>query len=238
MSKRTRVRIILIFVLLILAFIVVCYPDKVNVSGNIHNSAVEIETLVREDPVSFNSVLLYLKNKVMPISPGGFIEDLEISLGGPRTVNVKVNERDFAGRFLSGSTYWYFDRDGIVKAATKNEEEDYNTDNPVILITGIGAASVEIEDVMPRADTGLYGKIHSLTSALRGENIEVDEINIGEENITVKTGEVSVNLGDLSNMDQKIGKMKSILPETKGMSGILHLEEYDGSDEGIVFERN
>ncbi len=238
MSARTKIRIILTVIALLAVFAVVFYPDKIEVTGNTHMPASEIRSMVSEDPMAFNSVFLCLRNRARPLRPGGFIDSVSLGLKNPRCVIAKVTEKKMAGYFSADGTYWYFDTEGVVQAASVYTEEELTGGKKVPYVTGIGISGVTLGEPLPGAGTGIYGRLGSLADVLSHDGIEADYVVLENGRVTVWYGTVGVMLGDLSFLDIRIARMKAILPETEGLSGILHLEGYDGTEDGVIFEKD
>ena len=237
MSARTRVRIILIAAVLLGLFLIIFYPDKIETEGNAHVKDAEIRSLLAEDPLAFNSALLCLRARLHPFRPGGYIESVDLSMKNPRCIIAHVTEKKMAGYFASGSAYWYFDSAGIVQAASPYTEEELTGTRNVPLIEGIDISGVTIGESLPGAGTGIFGKIGSLASVLAAEGLSADSLEIAGGRVTAWYGDVGVLLGDLSDLDIRIARMRAILPQTEGMSGYLHLEGYDGTADGVIFEK-
>ena len=49
---------------------------------------------------------------------------------------------------------------------------------------------------------------------------------------------IRVRLGDISNIDDKIMRLKAILPELEGQKGILRMENYEDGMKNITFNKD
>ena len=70
------------------------------------------------------------------------------------------------------------------------------------------------------------------------ENIklEVDKIYFDKNyNITLYFGDVRVYLGTSDYIDEKINRLRFILPELTARSGVLHMENYTGEGDKFTF---
>ena len=59
-----------------------------------------------------------------------------------------------------------------------------------------------------------------------------------EGNLIVTYGEASVNLGKGENIESRVAAVGKTLPSIAGLSGILHLENYDGTQNRFIFSKN
>lgn len=64
-------------------------------------------------------------------------------------------------------------------------------------------------------------------------------LNFGtqEGNLTVTYGGVHVNLGKGDNIESRVAAIGKTLPSIAGLSGILHLENYDGTQNRFIFSK-
>ena len=56
--------------------------------------------------------------------------------------------------------------------------------------------------------------------------------------MTLYFEDIRVRLGDISNIDDKIVKLKAILPELDGQKGILRMENYNENSKNITFNKD
>ena len=69
-------------------------------------------------------------------------------------------------------------------------------------------------------------------------SISPDAVEFDEEmNISLVYDGVTVNLGPDKLMEEKLSRVAAILPSIEGKQGILHMEDYDGSSDNIVFSQ-
>ena len=51
-------------------------------------------------------------------------------------------------------------------------------------------------------------------------------------------GGITVNIGSFTEIEEELYVMNNILPSLAGQSGILHMENYDGSSNRLIFSKN
>ena len=69
--------------------------------------------------------------------------------------------------------------------------------------------------------------------------IKSDKIYFDKNNqMTLYFENIRVRLGDISNIDDKIIRLKAILPELEGECGILRMENYDENMKNITFNKD
>ncbi len=238
-SRRSKIAVIVILLAAAGGFAALCMTKTVKVEGNIHVTDAEVRTMVREMPLYENSVLLCLIQKVRPAAGSGFVEKIDLSLLGPDEVLARVTEKEFAGCTPVNGKYWYFDGRGVILAASDVPEEEREEEARIPVVEGFEKASAGVGEALPFADTELFFRLTALFRALRESAGVPDRTVVGEDGaVTVYYGDVRAALGDLSCLDEKITRLDAVLPDTKGLKGVLHLENYDGSTDSVIFEKD
>ena len=104
-------------------------------------------------------------------------------------------------------------------------------------VEGLNCNEVVLYEKLP-IDDKLLKQLLTLTQTLKRDGLEPDAIVYGVKNAPVlKYDLISVNMGSMEYLTQKVERVKKILPELSGMSGILHLEKWDEQTTNIVFEK-
>ena len=74
---------------------------------------------------------------------------------------------------------------------------------------------------------------------LEESEVQAEKIGLAEDGRYMLTmGNVRVQLGRNIYMSEKISELKGLLPELEGLSGVLHLEEYDATKDSIIFRKD
>ena len=238
-SQVLRIKILLAAAAFLAVFALVFATDAIRVTGNYHVTGNEVRAMLEEQPVSANTVLLYLYNLVRPIRDRNFIDRITLRFAGPRTIVAEVREKQLTGYFESNGKYWYFDRSGVIEAGSDTPETSLEEGKPYIpLIGGLTAGAPSIGDPMPASDTDFYEKLGNLQTVLSREQLIPDTVYIDEEyDVYLTYGKITVELGDLSYLEARMHVLADILPNTEGMEGTLLLSEYNGSEDGVVFRK-
>ncbi len=129
----------------------------------------------------------------------------------------------------------YFDREGIVVESSDEVMEG------IPYVTGLSFDHCIVGKPLPVNDPGIFNEILSLTQLLTKYSIVTDGIFFSDdESITLYLGDVRVNLGDMTCIDEKMMRLKNIEPELSGKKGVLHLENYteDRDDSYVTFEED
>jgi hypothetical protein len=70
-------------------------------------------------------------------------------------------------------------------------------------------------------------------------DITPDAVEFDEElNVYLIYGDITVELGQDLLMEEKLARVAAILPSIEGQNGVLHMSDYDGSSDNVVFSKN
>ena len=236
-DRRPLIALVIAVVLIIAAAVIWEYfgVEKINVTGNEHYSAEEIEKMVMKGPLGHNSVYLFLKYNNRSIRDVPFIERMDVTFDSPNEVTVNVYEKAIAGYVKYLGRYMYFDRDGIIVESSTEEIPG------IPYVTGLDFDECVLYEPLPVQKEEVFSTILALTQLFDKYEIKPDRIFFDDAmNVTLYFGNARVLLGSMENIDEKMMKLKSVIDSIKGLSGELHLENYSvDKDEGyITFERD
>lgn len=225
---------ITLLVILISFLILMRYTVKtIIVEGNVHYTNDEIIDRVMESSLDRNSLFLTLKYRDKDISGVPFVEKMSVTILSADTVKITVYEKSMAGYVEYLGKYIYFDKDGIVV-----ETSDAKTEG-IPQIIGLNFDYVVLYEKLPVEDESIFQTILDITQLLSKYEITADKIYFDKDDeMTLYFENIRVRLGDMSNIDDKIVRMKAILPELEEQSGVLRMENYDESTKNITFNRD
>lgn len=218
-----------IFLLLLSRYTV----KTITVEGNTHYTNDEIVSMVMKNKLDRNSLFLSLKYRKKGIEGIPFIEKMSVNIVAPDTIKIIVYEKAVAGYIEYLGKYMYFDKDGIVV-----ETSDVKTEG-IPQITGLKFEYVILHERLPIDNEEIFQLILDITQLLTKYEIKADKIYFDKNNqMTLYFENIRVRLGDISNIDDKIIRLKSILPELEGEKGILRMDKYEENMTNITFNRD
>lgn len=209
--------------------------EKVSVTGNTQYTDEEIEDMVMTGPLGHNSLYLFFRYRNRSVRDVPFVERMDVAIDSPTEVTINVYEKAVAGYVKYLGRYMYFDRDGIIVEASTEMIPG------IPYVTGLSFDECVLYEPLPVKDKEVFSVILSLTQLFDKYEINADRIYFDDSmNITLYFGDARVIIGSVENIDEKMMKLKSVLPSIMGMTGELHLENYSvEKDEGYVtFERD
>ena len=176
---------------------------------------------------------MFLKYKFVDTEAIPFIDTMEISLKDPKTLHIKVYEKGMMGYLYIPSIdeNAYFDKDGLVVETSS----DKIADTPQI--KGIDCDEVVLYEKLP-IDQDRLRDILTLTQALRRSDLVPDSITYGGQNEPeLKYGKITVEMGNVDLLTQKVERLSKIMPKLSGLQGTLHLENWTEDTTNIVFNK-
>lgn len=233
--KRLLITVCSLLAIVIVALVIVSSSytvDTILVEGNTHYSSEEVTRMVIGDSlIDKNSLYLSMKYANKDIKNIPFIETLNVKILSPTSVKIIVYEKAMTGFVEYMGQYIYFDNDGVVV-----ESSDKITEG-IPQIVGMKFDHFVLNEPLPVEDTSVFAQILDVSQLLNKYEIDVDKLYFDDKfNITLYFGESRVKLGGFDGIDEKIIRLKAILPEMEGNKGVLHLENYTTEDEITTFE--
>ncbi len=224
---------LLLLLLLALALVGIFHIRSVEVVGNSHYTAEEIEDRILCDGYSENSLYLYLKYRYFHTEQIPFVDKIEVSLLSAGKVRIRVYEKSLIGYVSYLGTNLYFDKDGIVVESTSEVRED------VPEISGLHFTSQALYQKLEVEDDQVFSIILNVTQLLQKHELYPDQIEFKKNlELQLHFANVRVALGKGELLEEKIGRVKQFLPELEGESGTLHMENYTEDTSLISFKRD
>ena len=192
-----------------------------------------IQTLIQYDKCQNNSLLLWLLNRKTDISSEPLLNSIHVQLRNPQTIVVQVNEEKLSGYVQSEDEYIYVNDSGKIVLKQTEKLQD------VLLLSGITADTAEVGEQLVSDDTGVFADFLDIAAILRSEAITADSLGKSDDGgYYIVMGTVKVLLGKDIYMEEKISELNDLLSKLEGLSGTLHLEEYDSTKDSIIFTKD
>lgn len=206
---------------------------SVDITGNEHYNADEIEDYVLNGKYGHNSIYLYLKCRFAGVDEVPFVEKMDVELLSPTEVKIRVYEKAVAGYVEYLGHYLYFDKDGIVVESSTRQVEG------IPFVTGLDFNYITLHEKLPVEKEDIFRLILDITQLLTKYKISIDRIYFDNNyNITLYFGRVRVYLGNSDHIDEKINRLRFILPELPDEAGVLHMENYTGEGDKFTFSKD
>ena len=231
MSRNKKKWIILIFVILIFIVVVLWagnyvlskyHVETVYVDGNVHYTDDEIKDMIMTGMLKDNSLYLSHKYKNWEAKNIPFIDVITVEALAPDTIKITVYEKALAGYVKYLDTYMYFDKDGYLI-----ENSSVRTEG-IPQIIGLSFSYAILGQPLPVEDQKVFGDILTITKLLKKYELSANKIQFDNGDVTLCFESVSVMLGnERSKLEDKIMKLRLILPDLEGQCGVLHMESFE-----------
>lgn len=230
--------VVIVWIFIVIA-VVLCiayfmnHITSVEIDGNSFYTEEEIKEMVISSELEQNAWYLYWEYHYSDAPEFPFIDKIEVELAGRGKVKLHIYEKSIVGYVEYLGNCMYFDKDGTVVESSVKAMEG------VPKITGLQFDSIVLYKKLPVEKQDIFSYILTLTKELKKNEIVPDKIQFNEElEATLYFGQAKVALGIDENQNEKIARLKSLLPQLEGKSGILHMEEVEEDDKTIVFKQD
>lgn len=238
-AQHRRVGLTIFLVILLLAALgtvmvwKVFVVKNVEVVGNEIYADEQIENWVLNDEYSWNSLYVYFKNKFHKTEEIPFVDSMEITLKSPQTLQIKVVEKGVLGYIYIPSLGQnaYFDKDGFVVELSSEVIEG------VTKISGLSVQEAVLYEKLPLESSSILRTLLTVTQLLKKYDRVPDIILVQNNDVLLSYGEIQVNIGGGTSLNEKILRMDQIFPQLEGLTGTLHLETWTENSTDIYFKK-
>lgn len=206
---------------------------KIEIQGNHKYTKEEMIAYIFKSDLDRNPFVLYFKTKFKKQEKIPFVDEYDIEFTSLQTVKITVYEKKIIGYVQYKGVNMYFDKDGTIVESSQEEIEN------IPRITGLKFDYIVLDETLPVGDEKVFHLILDLTQALSKYAVGVDRIFISEkQEVTLYMEQVEVNLGNDTDMVEKIQSLADMLPNLQGLSGTLDMKEYDEQGNGYTFKKH
>ena len=233
MLKKIKVIIIIIFVLILMAtgIVMVSSLEGVKVKGNTYYTEDKLKKELQKYYVGGNTILTYLRLKYDKEITIPFVDEIEVDLTGLHSLTIAIAEKEVVGCLPYMGEFICFDKDGIMVGSITDRRDN------IPVVSGINYDSAVFNKPISTKNDEVFELTLNLTQQIKKYELEIDRIEFGK-NLSIKlhNGNVKVLLGRRKHYDEQISNLVELLPKTKGLKGVLHMEDFSETKKRIIFE--
>jgi cell division protein FtsQ len=229
----TLLSVLTFFGLLALIGFKVFTVQNVIVEGNEHYSDQAIQDWVLNDEHSWNTLYVYFKHRFQAPRELPFVDSMEVTIRGVHTIGIEVFEKGLLGyvHIANLGQNADFDNDGFVVETSSQVIEGSPR------VTGLELDQVVLYEKLPIGRQDLLKNLLSLTHMLKKYDLLPNVIAYGEDrSFTLDYGEITVLLGQYSDMNGKVLRLSNIKPQLTGHKGVLHLDSWTEDVTDVTFK--
>lgn len=205
---------------------------QVEIDGNNFYTDEQIKELVINGELEENAWYLYWKYKYSEPPAIPFIDKVEVELAGRGSIKLHIYEKSIVGYVEYLGKCMYFDKDGTVVETSAEPMEG------IPRITGLRFERITLYEKLPVGKEEVFQAILNLTKELKKNQIMPDKIQFNDElEAILYFGQAQVLFGTDSSLNEKVARLKALVPQLDGRSGVLHMEEVDEDNRNIIFRQ-
>ena len=220
------------FIVAAVTAVVIFQTRSLQIEGNKMVSDDVIKKEIQYSKSSGNSLILLLLNRKTDVSDNNMLDSIKVELVNPWTVRVLVEEQNVVCSIATGKNYIYLNSGGSVVSVSSSE--DYN----LPIIQGLEVEDALVGMKLDTPDQTALEDVTKIAASLQEYEIEVGLINVLEDHkYSLLKDNVTILLGRNIYMEEKISELGDLQDQLTGLSGTLHLENYDSSKDSIIFTK-
>lgn len=231
-------RVIIGLIIVIIAVIAVAgllfRIRNLTIVGRKNVSEEKILSMLEYDQCHDNSILLRFKNGDRRVFPDDeFVSEIDIDIAAPWEVNITVHEKKTAAYIKIGKTYYHIGANGFVLSNQSSPEEG------ITQISDLEVIKAEVGDYLEVSEEDELKDMLQIAQIINESSLTVDKVGIAQQGkYVIEYQGIHVNVGRNIYMAEKISEFESLKDELEGMTGTLHLEEYDSTKDSIIFTKD
>lgn len=201
---------------------------EVKYHGNTRMTTAELNEYIFNNELPGNSLLFKLfgsSNKALP-----FASEYEVSLRTPEIIDIYVREKSLVGYIRTAEEIYLIDDKGCVAEISDMTMGDLPE------IRGFQVEKLQKGDTLP-VPAEAVSAIVNYADAFSRYNIKSQAIDFDEEYLaSVTIGDVRIYCGENEYVTEKMERIKNITPRLEELSGVIHMERFDGTSENIYIQ--
>lgn len=233
--KRSRALPVLIPVLILAVCVLVavfgCKTEHLEITGQHIYETGELDSLLRAQVHSDNSIRFWAHYRFRYRGEIPFVGRVQVKLKGLKTLEVTVTEEDVVAYLDHADSRLYLDERGVLMENSPQELPGIGK------VLGMEAASSVVGEVPKVEDPALLKSACQVMKAAGRYGMMPDSVSVDEKgDMSLYCGNIRCALGQAEHLEEKVALAAVLLPKLEGKTGILHLEDYDGTTGNRSFE--
>lgn len=205
---------------------------SVTFSGNKWVDDTTLKSAIIKNEADNNTIVFWFKDKYSKKVQIPYVETYKTKIEWPNKIVINVYEKKIMGYIKTSEGNMYFDKDGIVVEQSQELLEN------VPQLSGIKFEKIVLHQKMAVPNPKILPAVTEMKQQLDKYNLSIEEISFDEDyNIKLKAGNIFINMGKAEYLTEKVFEYSQLADKLKGMSGTLHLENCNGQETNIHFNK-
>lgn len=196
--------------------------SNVEVMGSSYYSESEVRDMILQGPLAGNTVLAPIFCSTDDTGDIPFVEGFRVKQMNHNTIVISVKEKKPVGCIPYLDSYVYFDRNGVFIESSRDRMEK------VPYFQGIQVDKVVKNEKLPIKGMPVLETAVALSTIFQKNDLLPEYIEFDENyQISMIYGDITIKLGENTQLENKMARVFAILPLITGKKGILHVESSD-----------
>ena len=204
------------------------------VQGNDRYTADQISSDLTSSNLLKNTLYFAWKYRSATTSEDApYLTSVKATIKSPTSVLVTVTESTLIGRVQYDGQNVYFDENGVVQMITDEVREG------IPYVTGVDIGQPVLYQKLSVSNASILRTMLSVTQLLIQSDFIPDSVSFDASgNMTLRYGNVVVQLGQDEYLEEKIANLVQIYPQISSKSGTLQMEGFTGKNSSVTFRED
>ena len=234
MSRGIRWAAVLVVVLGAAAAVVlgIFQIRSIDVRGNERYLAEQIRDDLIYDFKTRNTLYFAWKYRDQgPAAEAPYLKSVQATMLSPTSVRIEVKENQMVGRVQHDGKNVYYDSDGMVQEISDTIYAG------IPLVAGVEIETPQLYQKLVTKNASVLRTMLNITQLLIKNELIPDSVTFdANQNMILRMGPITVQLGQDEYLEEKIANLVSIYPQIEGEAGNLNMEGFTGKNEAITFK--
>lgn len=234
LSKKGVISIIVILIFGCVLFVSTGFrTTQIEYEGNTRYTEEELTNYIFGGKYNVNTLIYYFFTSKSDKAVIPFVQDYEVSVDWPNKLKITVYEKSIIGYIRYMGYNLYFDKDGIVVDSSKDVLEG------VPEVVGMDYKNVVLHSKLEVEDDRVFGILLELVQLCQKYSLDVDKVFFDHNyDVVMYVGDIKIMLGNSSTITEKIYEVSQMMPQMQGLSGTLHMENFNEDTSSIIFKKD
>lgn len=235
MKKKKKVKVLLwlgaVLVILVAIELILFRVASVEIEGTDRYKPEEMKSYIVKAPWDNNSLFLMLttlKGKDFNIP---YIDNVRVKLLSPGKIKVIAQEKVIL--FQEKTENGFLDLDA--RGQVQGETDKRNGSVLLLMNESKNPGYPNVPELLTDHRLDIVKTVAEFL--LKNPELPFRQLEIDQDRYVLSNDAIQIRFGQGKDISEKLKTLRAMYPEIRELSGVLHLEEYHGDDQGYRFEK-